>query len=81
MPRNAGKGDPIHRVDMRFTKRQRIFGRTTIDGMLEVFNLFNHANYGSYTGSQRNALFGQPSLNGKVSFQPRIVQLGFRLAY
>jgi hypothetical protein len=81
VPRNAGKGDPIHRVDMRFTKRQRIFGRTTIDGMLEVFNLFNHANYGSYTGSQSNALFGQPSFNGNVSFQPRIVQLGFRLAF
>ena len=33
-----------------------------LDGMFEVFNLFNHANYGSYTTNESNALFGQPSL-------------------
>jgi len=45
MPRNAIVGEPIHRVDMRIQKRLPIVGRLTVDGMLEVFNLFNHANH------------------------------------
>jgi hypothetical protein len=80
-PRNALVGDPIHRIDVRLTKRQRIAGRATIDGMIEVFNLFNHENYGSYTTSESNARYGQPSFNGDLAFQPRIFQLGFRLAF
>jgi hypothetical protein len=79
--RTALVGDPLHRVDIRLTKRQPIAGRATIDGMLEVFNLFNHENYGSYTTSESNARYGQPSFNANVAYQPRIVQLGFRLAF
>jgi hypothetical protein len=81
VPRNALVGRPIHRVDLRLTKRQRIFGRSTIDGMLEVFNLFNHANYGSYTTQESNAAYGRPSFNPNVAYQPRILQLGFRFAF
>jgi hypothetical protein len=80
-PRSDIVGDPIHRVDVRVTKRQRIVGRATIDGIIEVFNLFNHENYGSYTTQRSNAAYGQPSFNPNVAFQPRIVQLGFRLAF
>jgi hypothetical protein len=81
VPRNNFVGDPIHRVDMRLTKRQRIVGRMTIDGMIEVFNLFNHENFGSYTTTESNARYGQPSFNANVAYQPRIVQLGFRFAF
>jgi hypothetical protein len=80
-PRNALVGSPIHRVDLRLTKRQRIVGRMTIDGMLEVFNVFNHENYGSYTTLESNAAYGRPSFNANVAYQPRIVQLGFRFAF
>lgn len=66
---------------MRLTKRQLIGGRMTIDGMFEVFNVFNHENYGSYTISESNVLYGQPAFNNNVAFQPRIVQLGFRFAF
>jgi hypothetical protein len=81
VPRNNFVGDPIHRVDMRLTKRQRIVGRLTIDGMIEVFNLLNHKNFGSYTTQESNARYGQPSFNANVAYQPRIVQLGFRFAF
>jgi hypothetical protein len=81
VPRNAFVGEPIHRVDLRLTKRQRLVGRATIDGMIEIFNLFNHENFGSYTTAQSNARYGQPSFNANVAFQPRIVQLGFRFAF
>ena len=53
----------------------------TIDGIVEVFNLLNHENYGSYTTSESNALYGRPAFNNNVAFQPRIVQLGFRFAF
>jgi hypothetical protein len=81
VPRNDLVGDPIHRIDMRLQKRFRLGGRMTADGMVEVFNVFNHANYGSYTTSQSNPQYLQPSFNGNVAYQPRIAQLGFRFAF
>jgi hypothetical protein len=80
-PRAAITGDPIHRVDLRLQKRQPLFGRMTIDGLFEVYNIFNHANYGSYTTNESNAQYGNPSFNGNVAYQPRMLQLGFRLAF
>jgi Carboxypeptidase regulatory-like domain len=80
-PRAAIVGDPIHRMDLRLQKRQPLFGRVTVDGLLEVYNLFNHANYGSYTTNESNAQYGKPSFNGNVAYQPRMLQLGFRVAF
>jgi hypothetical protein len=81
MPRNALIGDPIHRVDVRLQKRFPIAGRVAIDGMVEVFNLFNHRNYGSYTVNESAANYGSPSFNANVAYQPRIMQLGFRVGF
>ena len=81
VPRNDLVGDPIHRVDVRIQKRFRLAGRVTADGLAEVFNVFNHANYGSYTTAVSNARYGSPSFNANVAYQPRIMQLGFRLAF
>jgi hypothetical protein len=81
IPRAAIVGEPIHRVDMRLQKRLPLVGRMTVDGMFEVYNLFNHANYGSYTTNVSNAQYGRPSFNGNVAYQPRMMQLGFRLAF
>jgi hypothetical protein len=80
-PRNGLVGDPIHRVDMRLQQRIPIGGTMRLDGMLEVFNLFNHANYGSYTTNESNALYGQPSFNANIAYWPRVLQLGVRLAF
>ncbi len=75
-------GKPLHRVDMRLQKRISLGGRRNIDGMFEVFNLFNHANYGSYTTTFSNAAnYGKPSFNTATAYQPRILQLGFHLAF
>ena len=81
IPRAAIVGEPIHRVDMRLQKRQPLFGRVTVDGLFEVYNLFNRANYGSYTTNESNAQYGKPSFNGNVAYQPRMLQLGFRFAF
>ncbi len=74
-------GDPIHRVDMRLQKRLSLGGHRQIEGLLEVFNLFNHANYGSYTINESNANYGKPSSNDNLAYQPRMLQLGFRTTF
>ena len=38
---------------MRLQKRFSLVGRAAIDGLIEVFNVFNHANYGSYTTAEQ----------------------------
>ena len=75
-------GQPIHRVDMRIQKRFSLGGRRNADLLAEVFNVFNHANYGSYTTTFSNpAQFGLPSFNQATAYQPRIVQLGFHVTF
>jgi hypothetical protein len=73
--------DPIHRVDMRVQKRIGLGGNRSIAGVFEVFNLFNHENYGSYTTQESSASYGQPSFNSNLAYQARMLQLGFRLAF
>jgi hypothetical protein len=80
-PRNAIVGRPLHRVDMRIQRRFPLFGRAYVDGMLEVFNVFNHENYGSYTTNESSRVYGQPTFNNDVAYQPRILQFGFRAAF
>ena len=81
IPRDGLVGDPLHRVDMRLQKGLRFGGHRQIEGILEVFNLFNHANYGSYTVNENNANFGKPSFNSNLAYQPRMLQLGFRTEF
>jgi hypothetical protein len=81
VPRNNFVGKPIHRVDLRFQRRFSFGSRMGIDGILEVFNLFNHANYGSYTTQEVSPRYGQPSQNTNVAYAPRTLQLGFRFAF
>ncbi len=81
VPRNNFVGKPIHRVDMRLSKGLRL-GRMTATGMFEVFNLFDHANYGSYqTLESAAASYGRPQQNTNVSYFPRTLQLGFKLSF
>jgi len=81
VPRNGFVGDPVHRVDVRLQERIPLPGRASIDGILEVFNLFDHANYGSYVTNELSPLFGEPEFNSNLAFAPRTLQLGFRLTF
>ena len=81
VPRNGFVGDPIHRVDMRLQQRISLPGRVGVNGMFEIFNLFSHANYGSYVTNESNRLFGRPSFNSNIAYWPRVLQLGVRLAF
>jgi hypothetical protein len=81
LPYGGLVGKPLHRVDMRLQRRFRLAGRTAVEGLVEVFNVFNHANYGSYTTIEASPAYGQPSQNTSVEYQPRQLQLGFRFTF
>ncbi|MNC88079.1 hypothetical protein D3C83_38630 [compost metagenome] len=53
----------------------------SLSGFLEIFNAFNHANYGSYVTQESSASYGQPSFNDNLAYQARMLQLGFRIAF
>jgi hypothetical protein len=81
VPRNNFVGLPIHRVDMRLQKRFTFLGSRSLDGMLEVFNLFNHKNYGSYVTAEVSPSYGRPVQNFNIAYQPRVMQLGLKLTF
>ena len=80
VPRNDFVQDPIHRVDMRLQQRIPL-GRVSVDGMLEFFNVFNRANYASYTLDRSSPVFGNPNSSSNISYAPRTMQLGFRVQF
>jgi len=81
IPRTGIVGDPIHRVDVRLLKKFSLGGRRSFEGMVEAFNLFNHANYGSYVINESNANYGKPAADTNLAYQPRMLQLGFRTTF
>ena len=87
IPRNALEGLPLHKVDFHLTKDVRLGGSSRVQLVAEVFNVFNHENYGSYntvlaaTAPATTALFGTPNQNPGTAFVPRQAQLGFKFAF
>jgi len=81
VPRNDFVGEPIHRVDLRLQRRFGLRGRAGIDGILETFNLFNRANYGTWTTDEASTSYGKPSQNTAIAYAPRMLQLGLRLEF
>jgi hypothetical protein len=80
IPRNNFVGLPLHRVDMRVQK-SIAFGHRSLSGIVDVFNLLDRANYGSYTLTETSAAYGKPSYNSNLAYQARMVQFGFRLGF
>jgi len=81
IPRQSFVGEPIHRVEMRVQQRVPLGGRASIAGFAEVFNLFNHDNFGVYNLTETSPTFGQPIASPNLSYAARTVQLGFRLQF
>jgi hypothetical protein len=87
IPRNALDGLPLHKVDLHVTKDIPLGGHAKAQLIGEVFNLFNHANYGSYntalspTSAATTALFGTPVTNSGTAYVSRQAQLGFRVTF
>ena len=80
-PRNALRGLPLHKVDLRFTKDVKLPGGMKVTGIAEVFNLFNHANYGAYNAQINSPTFGQPRQNALNAYLPRVWQFAFKVGF
>jgi len=81
IPRNSFVGDPIHRVDVRLQQRIPLGGDLGVDGIFEVFNLFDRANFGSYDLDESSRTFLQPEQNSNLAYAARTLQLGFRVTF
>jgi hypothetical protein len=79
--RNAFDVPSLHRVDMRLQRRFKLGSKSSIEGILEVFNVFNHANYAAFTTNESSSKYGQPTDTVNISYQPRMLQLGFRALF
>jgi hypothetical protein len=77
---------PLHKVDLRLTKDIKLVGTTKISLIGEVYNLFNHHNYGSYnltlsaTPRRPRALRPADTEHGNA-YVPRQAQFAFRLSF
>ena len=80
-PRNALRGLPLHKVDMRVTKTVKVASGVNVELLGEVFNVFNRKNYGSYNTTITSASFGLPVANSGNAYVPREGQLGIRVTF
>lgn len=81
IPRNALKGLPLHRVDLRVAKEIALTGRTKVSLIGEVFNVTNHANYGDYVTTVNSTTFGQPRASTLNAYASRRGQLAVHLTF
>jgi hypothetical protein len=83
IPRDALMGTPYNRMDLRLTKTVKLQGALRAQLFLEVFNVFNYANYTAFnttlspTAAATTAAFGKPTADDI----PREGQLGFRFTF
>lgn len=71
------------KVDLRVVKNIKFAGRANLQGMLDVFNLFNTANYdpGAYGSQFGTKTYLQPAFSSNLFYQPRMLQVGVRMTY
>jgi hypothetical protein len=87
IPRNALEGLPLHKVDLHIMEDIKLHGTMKLQLIAEVFNLFNHGNFGSYnttlsaTAPATTALFGTPNQNTGTAYVSRQAQLGFKFIF
>ena len=65
-----------NRTDLRLQQRIPLGGRTSIDGIAEIFNIFNRPNYGIGTQESTPSQYLKP-----ITAQTRTMQFGFRLTF
>jgi hypothetical protein len=75
VPRNSFTQPIRQRFDLRLQQRIPLGGRFALDGMAELFNLFNAPNWTIET-TESNAQFGR-----RIAAEFRRAQIGFRLTF
>lgn len=77
IPRNTFEGDARQTFDIRASKELRLVGDVKIQGIAELFNVFNYKSF-RYNALETSTAFGRP--NGALS-RPRSGQLAFRILF
>jgi len=81
LPRNGERATHWDKkFDLRLSKTVRV-GRVGLQGIVEAFNVFNAWNRTNYNASFGSATYLQPSSSTNLFYQPRQMQLGFRITY
>ncbi|PYR28443.1 MAG: hypothetical protein DMF98_02860 [Acidobacteria bacterium] len=81
LPRDSERTATDKKIDIRVSKSVKVPGNVTLQGVLDVFNLFNTKNLTGYTTNYFSRTYLQPSSSTNLFYQPRQVQLGFRITY
>jgi hypothetical protein len=79
--RDSLVGRSIQRVDLNLAKDITLTERFRATLQVEAFNVLNHANYGAYTTSINNPLYGHPATSTDPAYWPRSLQFSARLAF
>lgn len=75
--RNTGQGFDYRSVDLRLSRTFALTGDVSLEGICEVFNLLNRANY-----QVPNNIFGSPTFGRPTAVNdPRQLQLGLRVIF
>ncbi|HEY2905529.1 MAG TPA: TonB-dependent receptor [Vicinamibacterales bacterium] len=69
------------KLDIRLSKSVKVPGHVTVQGVLDVFNILNNKNLTGYGSNPFAKTYLQPSSSTNLFYQPRQVQLGFRISY
>ncbi len=68
------------KLDLRFAKSIKV-QHYTLQGMLDIFNALNITNVTGYGTNYFSKTYLQPSVSTNLFYQPRQIQLGFRISY
>jgi hypothetical protein len=79
--RDSLVGNPIERVDMRLSKTFTLKDRIRFIPMIEAFNLFNHANFGTYQTVVNVSTYGAPAQNTDLAYAARMLQFAGRIEF
>jgi hypothetical protein len=81
LPKNGARATSWdNKLDLRLAKNVKV-GRINAQATADVFNILNITNYGSYGTTFGTAQYLLPAFTTNNFYQPRLVQLGFRVTY
>jgi carboxypeptidase family protein len=84
LPENFSSGDTLLTTDLRVTRLIKIKEKVRLSLIGEVFNIFNIANLGTYTGNLQSESFGIPTTRTNQVFGsggPRAFQLAAKIGF
>ena len=79
----AGRQAEFSQFDLRVTKKVNIGGGRKVEGILQIFNVFNAENPSDFNGNMSAAGFGRPTAYaGDIRHsEQRLAEIGFRVTF